>query len=48
MLERIDKGASKNFHWNKSIGNQDYFELDEKGNRVVVHYQQLRKRNFGE
>lgn len=37
MLERIDKGASKKFSIEiKSIGNEDYFELDQKGNRVVV------------
>ena len=29
MLERIDKGASKKFSIEiKSIGNEDYFELD--------------------
>ena len=31
MLERIDKGASKKFSIEiKSIGNEDYFELDQK------------------
>ncbi|WP_073399491.1 alpha-N-acetylglucosaminidase [Bacteroides luti] len=37
MLERIDKGASKKFAIElKSIGDKDYFELDQKGNQVVV------------
>jgi len=37
MLERIDKGASKKFAIEiKKSGNNDYFELDQKGDQVVI------------
>ncbi len=36
MLERIDKGASKKFQIELKKGSNDFFELDQKGNKVVV------------
>lgn len=36
MLERIDKGASKKFKTELVKSDKDFFELDQKGNRVVV------------
>lgn len=36
MLERIDKGASKKFKTELVKNDKDFFELDQKGNRVVV------------
>lgn len=36
MLERIDKGASKKFRIELKKGPDDFFELDQKGNKVVV------------
>src|SRR5574344_704804 len=37
LLERIDKGASKKFAVEiKSDGNKDYFELDQKGKKVLI------------
>ena len=36
MLERIDRGASKKFQIELKKGPQDFFELDQKGNKVVV------------
>jgi alpha-N-acetylglucosaminidase len=37
MLERIDKGASKKIAIEiKKSGNNDYFELDQKGDQVVI------------
>ena len=37
MLERIDKGASKKIAIEiKKSGNNDYFELDQKGDQVLV------------
>ena len=36
MLERIDKGASKKFDIQLKKGDKDFFELDQKGNKVVV------------
>lgn len=36
LLERIDKGASKKFIIELKKGEKDFFELDQRGNRVVV------------
>lgn len=36
MLERIDKGAKAKFKIEKVDSKKDFFELDQKGNRVVV------------
>lgn len=36
LLERIDKGASRKFVIERLKGEKDFFELDQKGNRVVV------------
>lgn len=36
LLERIDQGASKKFAIELKKGEQDFFELDQKGNKVVV------------
>jgi len=36
LLERIDKGASKKFVIELKKGANDFFELDQKGSKVVV------------
>lgn len=36
LLERIDKGASKKFIIEKSKSDVDFFELDQKGKKVVI------------
>ena len=36
LLERIDKGASRKFVIERLKGGKDFFELDQKGNKVVV------------
>lgn len=36
LLERIDKGASRKFVVERLKGEKDFFELDQKGNKVVV------------
>lgn len=36
LLERIDKGASKKFVIEMQSSSKDFFELDEKGDKVVV------------
>lgn len=36
LLERIDKGTSKKFLIEKVNSDKDFFELDQKGNKVVV------------
>ena len=36
LLERIDKGASRKFVIERLKGEKDFFELDQKGNQVVV------------
>lgn len=36
LLERIDKGASQKFIIELKRGSQDFFELDQKGKKVVV------------
>lgn len=36
LLERIDKGASRRFVIERLRGEKDFFELDQKGNKVVV------------
>lgn len=36
LLERIDKGASKKFVIEQVKANEDFFELDQRGHRVVV------------
>ncbi len=36
LLERIDKGASKKFIIEKVSGEKDFFELDQRGNKVVI------------
>lgn len=36
LLERIDQGASKKFVIELKRGSQDFFELDQKGKKVVV------------
>ena len=36
LLERIDKGASKKFVIEFKKGADDFFELDQKGTKVVV------------
>lgn len=36
LLERIDKGASRKFVIEHLKGEKDFFELDQKGNKVVV------------
>ena len=37
LLERIDKGASKKFVIEFKKGADDFFELDQKGTKVVVY-----------
>lgn len=36
LLERIDKGASEKFKIEVIKGNNDFFELDQEGNKIVV------------
>lgn len=36
LLERIDKGASKKFIIQKVSSEKDFFELDQKGHKIVV------------
>ena len=36
LLERIDKGASKKFVIELRRGDKDFFELDQKGKKIVV------------
>lgn len=36
LLERIDRGASKKFIIEEVKSDTDFFELDQKGNRVVI------------
>lgn len=36
LLERIDRGASKKFLLQKVAADKDFFELDQKGDKVVV------------
>ena len=36
LLERLQKGASKHFVIEKVKSNQDFFELDSRGNKIVV------------
>ena len=36
LLERIDKGASRKFAIELKKGEKDFFELDQRGNKVVV------------
>ena len=36
LLERIDKGASQKFIIEKIESNQDFFELDQDGDKVVI------------
>ena len=36
LLERIDKGAPRKFVIERLKGEKDFFELDQKGNKVVV------------
>lgn len=36
LLERIDEGASKKFKIELKKGDQDFFELDQSGKRVVI------------
>ena len=36
MLERIDKGASKKFITELRKSDKDFFELDQRGDKVVV------------
>lgn len=36
LLERIDKGAFRKFVIERLKGEKDFFELDQKGNKVVV------------
>ena len=36
LLERIDEGASKKFVIEKQRSDSDFFELDQKGSKVVV------------
>ena len=36
LLERIDRGASQKFIIQKVDSEKDFFELDQKGNKVVV------------
>lgn len=36
LLERIDKGASRKFVIEQVKSETDFFELDQKGNKVVV------------
>ena len=36
LLERIDKGASKKFIIQQQKSSVDFFELDQKGDKVVV------------
>lgn len=36
LLERIDKGASKKFRIEKIDSDKEFFELDQKGSKVVV------------
>ena len=36
LLERIDKGASSKFVIEQKVSDGDYFELDQKGDKVVI------------
>lgn len=36
LLERLDKGASKHFILEKVNSDKDFFELESKGNKIVV------------
>ena len=36
LLERIDRGASKKFIIEEVKSDTDFFELDQKGSRVVI------------
>ena len=36
LLERIDKGASEKFIIEKKSSDTDFFELDQKDNKVVI------------
>ena len=36
LLERIDSGASKKFIIQVKKGQSDFFELDQKGDKVVI------------
>ena len=36
LLERIDKGASRKYVIERLKGEKDFFDLDQKGNKVVV------------
>ena len=36
LLERIDRGASKKFQTELVKGEKDFFELSQKGNKVMV------------
>ena len=36
LLERIDPGASSKFIIEQKVADSDYFELDQKGDKVVV------------
>lgn len=36
LLERIDKGASRKFIIERRESGRDFFELDQKGNKVVI------------
>ena len=36
LLERIDEGASRKFVIELKKGDQDFFELEQKGKKVVV------------
>ena len=36
MLERIDKGASDKFVVELNKSSNDFFELDQKGDKVVI------------
>ena len=36
LLERIDKGASKKFIIEQVKSDADFFELDQKGDKVVI------------
>lgn len=39
LLERIDPGASKKFIIQVKKGSSDFFELDQKGDKVVIRGQ---------
>ena len=36
LIERIDKGASKRFIIEKEEAPKDFFELDQRGDKVVI------------